>query len=271
MPLDNHQKKYLEAMGLSYWEARPGFFPETISQTLENAASIEAESAVKETLVENETPAEKIETANLSAAPARSVLLADAETSVRPSMEKQWEMLAKKVSHCQQCELHKTRSNTVFGVGNHAANCLVIGEAPGADEDRQGEPFVGRAGKLLDEMLFALGFKREQIFIANILKCRPPNNRDPRSEEVMSCNPFLQQQIKLIMPKVILSVGRISTQNLLNTKETIGRLRGKMHYFGEQKIPLIATYHPAYLLRSPLAKRKSWQDLLQVLKLLHNQ
>ncbi len=265
MSLDNYQKKYLEAMGLSYWEVRPGFFAETISQTTGSAESVEAESTL------SEMSAKEIDTTNVSATPARSVLQADAEIPIKPNMAEKWEMLARKVSHCQQCELHKTRSNTVFGVGNHAADCLVIGEAPGADEDRQGEPFVGRAGKLLDEMLFALGFKREQVFIANILKCRPPNNRDPRAEEVINCNPFLQQQIKLIMPKVILSVGRISAQNLLKSKETIGRLRGKTHYFGEQNIPLIATYHPAYLLRSPLAKRKSWQDLLQVLKLLHKQ
>jgi DNA polymerase len=156
----------------------------------------------------------------------------------------------------------------VFGVGNTQADLLVIGEAPGADEDRQGEPFVGRAGQLLNAMLLATGFKREQVFIANILKCRPPNNRDPRPEEALRCEPFLLRQIELIQPKVILSAGRISAQNLLKTDIAVGKLRGRVHRFGERQIPLVVTYHPAYLLRSPEQKGKSWDDLQLVLSLL---
>jgi DNA polymerase len=155
----------------------------------------------------------------------------------------------------------------VFGVGNTQADLLVIGEAPGADEDRQGEPFVGRAGQLLNQMLLAIGFKREQVFIANVLKCRPPNNRDPKPEEALKCEPYLLRQIALIQPRVILSVGRISAQNLLKTEIPVGKLRGRVHAFGELGIPLVVTYHPAYLLRSPEQKAKAWDDLQLALSL----
>jgi DNA polymerase len=138
---------------------------------------------------------------------------------------------------------------------------MIIGEAPGADEDRLGEPFVGRAGKLLDAMLFALGRGRQQVFIANVLKSRPPNNRDPRPEEVQACWPYLQRQIELVRPRVILVVGRIAAQSLLQTDVAIGKLRGRVHRFGERGTPVVVTYHPAYLLRSPKQKRKTWEDL----------
>jgi DNA polymerase len=147
----------------------------------------------------------------------------------------------------------------VFGVGNSAADWMIIGEAPGAEEDRRGEPFVGRAGKLLDEMLLAVGQRRRDVFIANILKCRPPNNRDPSAEESASCRPYLQRQIELVQPKIILAVGRIAAQQLLQSDAPVGRLRGKVHDL--DRIPLVVTYHPAYLLRSPSQKRKSWDDL----------
>jgi DNA polymerase len=156
----------------------------------------------------------------------------------------------------------------VFGVGNEQADLLVIGEAPGADEDRQGEPFVGRAGQLLNAMLLAMGFKREAVFIANIVKCRPPNNRDPKPEEALACQSYLLHQIELIRPKLILSVGRISAQNLLKTDIAVGKLRGRVHTYGEWGIPLVVTYHPAYLLRSPEQKSKAWQDLQLALTLL---
>jgi DNA polymerase len=147
-------------------------------------------------------------------------------------------------------------------VGNVQARWLVVGEAPGAEEDKQGEPFVGRAGKLLDSMLRAIGLdRRSNVYIANILKSRPPNNRDPRPEEVIACLPYLKRQIALIQPLVILAVGRIAAQNLLGTTESLSRLRGRIHTFGELNTPLIVTYHPAYLLRTPADKRKAWEDL----------
>jgi uracil-DNA glycosylase family 4 len=172
-----------------------------------------------------------------------------------------WEQLAAEVSGCVLCGLHTTRTQTVFGVGNRHAELLVIGEAPGADEDRQGEPFVGRAGQLLNSMLRAMGTPRETVFIANLLKCRPPGNRDPAPDEVRCCQPYLQRQIELLGPRLLLAVGRIAAQNLLATETPIGKLRGSVHRYGAQGTPLIVTYHPAYLLRSPTEKRKSWNDL----------
>ena len=172
-----------------------------------------------------------------------------------------WQTLEVQVSKCTRCVLHESRTQTVFGVGNRNAEWMIIGEAPGADEDKQGEPFVGRAGLLLNEMLFAAGYRRSDVYIANILKCRPPGNRDPSADEVECCQPYLLQQIALIQPKLILAVGRIAAHKLLHTTTQVGRLRGVVHHFGEQEIPLIVTYHPAYLLRSPLEKRKVWQDL----------
>ncbi len=172
-----------------------------------------------------------------------------------------WAELEAQVAGCTRCRLHVTRTQTVFGTGNHQADWLIIGEAPGADEDRQGEPFVGRAGLLLNEMLLAAGYRREQVYIANILKCRPPNNRNPRPDEVQCCHDYLQQQIELIQPRLILAVGGIAAHNLLDTDAPVGRLRGTLHHYGEHRIPLVVTYHPAYLLRAPLEKRKVWADL----------
>lgn len=172
-----------------------------------------------------------------------------------------WEALRAEVSGCTRCELSRTRTQTVFGVGNRRAELMVIGEAPGADEDLQGEPFVGRAGQLLNSMLRAMGSPRDTVYIANVLKCRPPGNRDPKPVEVASCLGYLQRQVDMIQPRLMLAVGRIAAQNLLATDTPIGRLRGQVHRFGTRATPLIVTYHPAYLLRSPSEKRKSWGDL----------
>ncbi len=170
-----------------------------------------------------------------------------------------WGELRDCVAACTRCDLSQTRTNTVFGVGNPNADWLIVGEAPGAEEDRRGEPFVGRAGKLLDEMLRAIGQSRDSVFIANILKCRPPNNRDPKPSESAECRPYLERQIALVQPKIILAVGRIAAQSLLGSDEPVGRMRGRQHDL--HGIPLVVTYHPAYLLRSPSQKSKSWSDL----------
>jgi len=170
-----------------------------------------------------------------------------------------WPSLQLRVEGCTACSLHETRTQTVFGVGNPDADWLFVGEAPGADEDKQGEPFVGRAGQLLNAMLFALGLQRSQVYIANVLKCRPPNNRDPLPEEVERCEPFLLQQISMIKPAIIVALGRHAAHSLLKTDQPLGRLRGNIHdYHGT---PLVVTYHPAYLLRSPAEKSKAWSDL----------
>jgi len=173
-----------------------------------------------------------------------------------------WEALRSEVQKCTRCPLHLTRTQGVLGVGPKRSDWLVVGEAPGAEEDRRGEPFVGAAGQLLDAMLRAIGLDRSSnVYIANILKSRPPNNRDPRPEEVAACLPYLVRQIALLQPKLILAVGRIAAQNLLGTEAPLGRLRGQVHRFGELNTPLVVTYHPAYLLRTPADKRKAWEDL----------
>ncbi|MGA7801004.1 MAG: uracil-DNA glycosylase, partial [Gammaproteobacteria bacterium] len=179
-----------------------------------------------------------------------------------------WQELRALVQTCTLCDLHKGRTQAVFGVGDPVADWMVVGEAPGAEEDRQGEPFVGRAGQLLNAMLHAVGLQRNAVYIANILKCRPPNNRDPRPEEAACCEPYLQRQVVLVAPRLILAVGRVAAQNLLKTDEPLGRLRGRVHRYGPAGTPVVVTYHPAYLLRSPAEKRKAWQDLLMARQVL---
>lgn len=187
-------------------------------------------------------------------------------SSDNDSFRSSWQTLEQTVKLCTLCDLHQSRTQTVFGTGNQQADILVIGEAPGRDEDLQGEPFVGRAGQLLTAMLLAIGLQRDEVYIANILKCRPPNNRDPEASEITSCNSYLRQQIELIQPKAIFAVGRVAAQALLHSTETIGAMRGKQHSY--EGVPLIASYHPAYLLRKPTEKRKSWQDLLLLKRIL---
>lgn len=236
------RRRYLEAMGIPLWLSRDAPPPEA------EAPALIPEIEIAETPAPSPPPTPR---------PAVAAL--------------DWEALEGQVRACRGCEeLAANRTQTVFGVGNRAADLMVIGEAPGADEDRQGEPFVGRAGQLLNAMLLAMGLRREQVFIANVLKCRPPGNRDPGPEEALRCEPFLLRQIELVGPKVILSVGRISAQNLLKTDVTVGRLRGQVHRFGEGGIPLIVTYHPAYLLRSPEQKARAWEDLQLALRTLRS-
>jgi DNA polymerase len=183
------------------------------------------------------------------------------DTPLQESEGLNWPELRDEVAACTLCSLHRTRTQTVFGVGSESADWMIIGEAPGAEEDRRGEPFVGRAGKLLDEMLRSVGLARDDVFIANLLKCRPPQNRDPAVGEAAACRSYLDRQIALLAPKLILAVGRIAAQHLLETDAPLGRLRGKKHYLNNGQLPVVVTYHPAYLLRSPTQKRKAWQDL----------
>jgi len=228
----NEEKRlyYLDQMGIQAW------VPQTIIDTPQIVGEVVPEEVVAKELDLGQTPQQKVTSASL-------------------------DELKLTVSNCTQCELHRTRKQTVFGVGHPAAEWLIIGEAPGADEDRLGEPFVGRAGQLLTSMLRAMGLAREEVFIANILKCRPPNNRDPQANEINSCSAYLRQQIELIQPKIILVVGRIAAQSLLNVDIPIGKMRGKKFTYQDTNIPVVATYHPAYLLRSPQQKRRAWEDL----------
>ena len=176
--------------------------------------------------------------------------------------------LRRMVAVCTRCPLHRGRTRTVFGTGPQPSPFMVIGEGPGAQEDARGEPFVGRAGRLLDAMLFALGVPREEVYIANIVKCRPPNNRDPHPEEVASCADWLRRQIELVRPRAILAVGRVAAQNLLSSTLPLARLRGARHAYGSPPVPVVVTYHPAYLLRTPRDKVKAWQDLKRLRSLI---
>jgi DNA polymerase len=221
--MDSRRLEYLTALGVDVWVSRRS-------------------APAAERVQEGSTPA-----LGLGAVPVE--------------VEAKWDALKAEVLSCTKCGLHATRTQGVFGVGNRKADWLIIGEAPGAEEDRQGEPFVGRAGQLLNAMLRAIGLQRESVFIANVLKSRPPGNRDPKPEEVAACLPYLLRQIALLQPKLMLAVGRIAAQNLLATDVSLGRLRGQVHTFGELNTPLIVTYHPAYLLRTPADKRKAWEDL----------
>jgi len=173
----------------------------------------------------------------------------------------EWIPLKAAVSGCTKCGLHKSRTQTVFGVGDESAEWMLIGEAPGAEEDRLGDPFVGQAGKLLDNMLAAIGLsRRKNVYIANVLKCRPPGNRNPTPEEVAQCSPHLLKQIELIRPKLIVAMGRFAAQTLLESDSSIASLRGRVHRYAG--VPLIVTYHPAYLLRTLEDKAKAWEDLV---------
>ncbi|HEU4617699.1 MAG TPA: uracil-DNA glycosylase [Gammaproteobacteria bacterium] len=239
---------YLAALGIEDWVLRRGAGTASAAPAAEIDANAPASTV---SAPSPRPPPDAREAVSTPPAPAN-----EAERTAA------WEALQHEVASCTKCALHATRTRTVFGVGDPAASLLVVGEAPGAEEDRRGEPFVGRAGQLLDTMLRAIDLRRGQrVFVANMLKCRPPRNRDPSPEEVACCLPYLMRQIALIRPRLILAVGRIAAQNLLATDASLGRLRGRVHRFGALSTPLLVTYHPAYLLRTPAEKRKAWEDL----------
>jgi DNA polymerase len=260
---ENTRLAYLEAMGIEVWKPRfeeaPVVGEETVAAAAPSPAdsvSIAASSNGKTLAEELAHPLPEAEAPALPAVPPAP--LQSAENGAA------WAELRAQVAACTACPLHQSRTQTVFGVGDVASDWLVIGEAPGEQEDLQGEPFVGRAGLLLNEMLRAIGMPRERVYIANILKCRPPNNRDPQAGEAAACKQHLGRQIALLRPKIILAVGRVAAQNLLQTTAPIGKLRGVVHNY--QNLPLVVVYHPAYLLRSPSEKRRAWDDLRLALK-----
>lgn len=229
------RRQYLDALGITSWESRQ-----------------HPDLAAPNVMTADPSPA-----GDIPGTPPQPVLLKNAEDST--DNLRIWRELESAVRTCTKCSLHATRTQTVFGVGHRQAKWMFIGEAPGADEDRQGEPFVGRAGQLLNAILFALGLKREEVYICNVLKCRPPGNRDPQPEEVAQCEPYLLRQIDLIRPRLIVALGRHAAHSLLKTEVPLGKLRGQqLSYHGT---PLFVTYHPAYLLRNPADKPKVWNDL----------
>ena len=237
------RRQYLDSLGITRWEPRP--LP---------AAGVTEAADVAESVAD--------------VGEVRVVPVRPAPADAGVSSPGAWTALQAEVHACTRCALHKTRTQTVFGVGNQNAKWMFIGEAPGADEDRQGEPFVGKAGQLLNAILFAMGLKREEVYIANVLKCRPPGNRDPQPEEVAQCEPYLIRQIELIRPQLIVALGRHAAHSLLKTEVPLAKLRGqKLSYHGT---PLFVTYHPAYLLRNPADKRKVWDDLCRARATMKN-
>ena len=245
--MDTRRRSYLEAMGVEVWSLR---------QTA--AGAVRADIPVSEPAVEPVAPCQSVPE------PDKTVAASHRSETEPDVAHLDWPELRVRVAACRACELHRTRTQTVVGVGRPDAVLMIIGEAPGADEDRQGEPFVGRAGQLLTAMLQAIGLRRQDVFIANILKCRPPGNRNPSIEEVAACQGYLQRQIELVEPTLILAVGAVSAHNLLGSDEAVGRLRRRVHEYGHERIPVQVTYHPAYLLRRPEEKAKVWADLQKV-------
>ena len=255
LDLDERQRAMLAEMGVQLFQPSPT--PAGADSTPAAAAAPAVALARAPNGVPPGRPAAALPPPAVApAAPAATAL------RVRPAgvADMGWPALREAVAGCQACKLCNHRRNTVFGVGDEQVDWLIVGEAPGENEDLQGEPFVGQAGKLLDNMLRALQLdRRNNVFIANVLKCRPPGNRNPEPEEVAQCEPFLRRQVELLQPKIILAMGRFAVQSLLQTAEPIGKLRGRAHsYHG---VPVVVTYHPAYLLRNLPDKAKAWADL----------
>lgn len=267
---DPRQLKYLNAMGIPVWVSRERVVEKTgveqsFGQQGEGVAgskdstdaspySNSASDIIEE--LNGVTPLSK-KTKNQSSNKSSPAVV----TPVKDLSSLDWQALQQAVKSCQQCELHKNRTNTVFGMGHQQADWMIIGDAPASLDDQQGQPFVDQAGQLLTNMLRAIGLKRNEVYISNLLKCRPPNNREPGIQETTSCHAYLQRQIELIQPKIILVFGQVAAQKLLKTNEPLARLRGKLHQLPDTDISLVVTYHPAYLLKKTTDKRKAWEDL----------
>ncbi|MDH3353934.1 MAG: uracil-DNA glycosylase [Chromatiales bacterium] len=255
--MDERQFNYLQEMDIPLWVSREGHDSAELHEIQSEVASQLGEAQSIPPSVEERQPPIAAHTIDESP----QVL----EVADNKEVALDWDGLQRVVSQCQLCpERAAQRSQTIFGVGNPQADWLIVGDAPGTEEDRQGEPFVGQAGQLLNAMLLAIGLKRSQVYIANILKCTPPNNRDSQPSEITACSSYLKRQIELIQPKMILVVSEVAAQALLNTSEAVGELREKIHQFeygSGVEIPLVVTYHPAYLIRAPQEKAKSWYDL----------
>jgi len=243
--------RYLEVLGIDVWVPRSD---RGLASSAREQVQVPALERAEGASIAAAAPPQPVAATTTHAAPA-------ALKHPAVSGPDDWASLQAEVRPCTRCPLHRGRTQAVFASGDRAARWMVIGEAPGAEEDRQGEPFVGSAGQLLDAMLAAIGLPRPSVFVTNMVKCRPPQNRDPKPEELASCRPYLERQLRLLQPTLILVVGRIAAQNLLATDAPLARLRGQLHRVGVLNTPAIVTYHPAYLLRTPADKRKAWEDL----------
>ena len=204
-----------------------------------------------------------------TASPQAAGVEVGAEPATSEVIDLDWAGLEARVAGCRECGLCEGRTQTVFGVGDRQADLVLVGEGPGAEEDRRGEPFVGQAGQLLDRMLAAIGLDRHHgVYICNVVKCRPPRNRDPKAEEAAACRPYLHRQLSLLQPRLVVALGRVPAHHLLGVTTPLGRLRGQLHRYEPVDVPLLATYHPAYLLRSPADKARAWQDLKRIRRIL---
>jgi len=263
--LTARQQHCLRGIGITQWQTRPSV-DSTEGRVNFDAEPIPADKPVLAENINAKVDIKQVIKPQETKAPATPPTLPQQTFDVSG-----WPQLLDSIEACRNCDLVETCSRKVPGKGFQQAELMIIGEAPGHDEDIQGLPFVGRAGQLLDKMLMSIDLDPKKVYISNILKCRPPNNRDPKQEEVQACSQFLRAQIALIKPKVIFSVGRISAQNLLHSSTPVGKLRGTQHVLPETDIPLLVTYHPAYLLRNPAEKGKVWQDLKQLRQLLSHE
>lgn len=299
MPLDARRQAYLDAMDIDVWVSRNSRLDAETVPVVERGTGVTDLALTREADVSPSANATSI--AQTSSVPAPAEMPGDVDAGMPgdddlPPLDAYldvpppdddddfgfdlplqagvsqfgWDDLARHVAACTRCDLHKTRTQTVFGIGDRKARLMIVGEAPGRDEDQQGEPFVGRAGQLLNAMLKAIGLVRDQVYIANVLKCRPPNNRDPQAAEVAACSGYLWRQLQLIEPDVLVALGRHAAHSLLETSDSLARLRGQSHGLRDFNLPVVVTYHPAYLLRTPADKRKAWEDLRFVRRLLQN-
>jgi uracil-DNA glycosylase family 4 len=261
-PLDAQTKKqlasrvnYYREMGIYDFYRRP----------VEEGVELVLHTEVENSSVEIMTPA-KTATLAKTTAPVKATLPSISLPPVFGDKPAALKLIREDIGDCTRCRLHKGRTNLVFGVGNVNADLMFVGEGPGADEDAKGEPFVGRAGQLLNNMISAMGIKREDVYIANVVKCRPPSNRTPEKDECDTCSPFLMRQIDVVQPKVIVALGAVAAKNLLAVSDSMANLRGRWYDFRDSK--LAVTYHPAYLLRDPRQKKETWKDLQMVMKYL---
>ncbi|MCW5656306.1 MAG: uracil-DNA glycosylase [Burkholderiaceae bacterium] len=265
MPWTERQRAMLGEMGIVVWA------PTRVASGVAAAATAVDSTAASKT-------AARVGTETARSAPAAADRPLARRDDTRYAREGEvaaldWQALREHVAACRACRLCEGRTQTVFGVGNERAHCMIVGEAPGENEDRQGEPFVGAAGELLDRMLQSIGLTRtdappaQQVYIANTLKCRPPRNRNPEPDELALCSVYLRRQIELVQPRLLIAMGRFAVQSLLDSSDPIGRLRGRVHRFAER--PVVVTYHPAYLLRNPADKARAWADLCLAAEQLH--
>lgn len=260
--MSNQQKAYLKAMGIDVWVERLPSASEVTNLSAEQVSTItQRVTPVIETQVVSATPV-STESVDIT-----KETIPEPQTTINVDTL-DWQALYSLVCECENCDLSKNRTKTLFGAGNQTASLMIIGDAPNENDEQQATPYTGEAGQLLTAMLKAMGYQRNDVYISNLVKCRTAENQDPSVEDVAACEPYLLRQIKLLQPDLILALGVVAAQRLLKSKSTLGRLRGQLHYIDGINVPVIVSFDPAYLLRSPNEKRKAWEDLQMAMKRL---